>query len=88
MSQEGDDIAAIMGFSGFGMSKSEHQLIVCTHLCTGRQKQAKVFNVEEMFEQTRRTAHDYSAQVKGNEVFREGRSLLRHIHSQAQLSKH
>ena len=32
---------------------------------TGRQKKAKSFNVEEMFEKSRRTAQEYSAQVKG-----------------------
>ena len=36
---------------------------------TGRKsKSARKFNLEEMFETTRRTAHDYSAQIRGTVV--------------------
>lgn len=35
-------------------------------LSAGRQKTAKTFNVEEIFRQSRRTAQEYSAEVKGN----------------------
>lgn len=36
---------------------------------TGRkEKNARKFNLQEMFETTRRTAHNYSAQVRGTTV--------------------
>ena len=71
-----DDISAVMGFSGFGETKNNDYVYVAVHLQIGsillylvndegKKKKAMTFNIEEMFEKSRRTAKEYSAQVKG-----------------------
>ena len=69
---EDDDISSVMGFSGFGKCHCSTQFDFLSTWCyqnnTGKQKTSKKFNLEEMFEVSRRTAQQYSAQVKGKLV--------------------
>ena len=67
---EDEDVSSVMGFSGFGKchSSTKYRFMLCRDNGAGKQKTSKKFNLEEIFEVSRRTAQQYSAQVKGNSV--------------------
>ena len=44
---------------------SSYIVMMCIIIFQGRKKKAMTFNVEEMFEKSRRTAKEYSANMKG-----------------------
>ena len=73
MEEEDDNIAAVMGFATFGkctlhsMSKSARTTlnIVTSPTLGAGKKAAMKFDVDKIFEETRRTAKEYSEQASG-----------------------